>query len=339
MKAILALQELIKEEEKRVSLAKQQLSTHESGQIKLSFLEKSSTENTLEELTEKLSQHHAMLDELMAGDLEKLEEEERLKAAIERKNYYHYQKIRMKRDKTRPNDVKLEAMSIIDELPEDIQFEDGKLYDIAEKIIDLDLSVHDTTNELYKEIKEKFESSLEKLEAEKIDDLGMVNFYIPIIVLHFSVLLSNIKENIEEDKLPEFKGFPKYEDWWIEELWTSHQAYFALYKWKRIISSLCITADQKRAWEKIYSNWIFIKKLLNGKRTLAFEYNYAFDSLMKEYGELEEELDDINLESMESIIKKITQNEDFTTVKEDHHIITDYLLYKREKNSPETPSK
>lgn len=335
MKAIVALQELIKEEEKRIKIAKQQLSAHESGEVKLSFLEKSSTENSLDELTEKLKEHQDMLNELLSGDLEKLEEQERIKAAIERKNYYHYQKLRIKRDKTVPNDIKLEAVMIIDELPEEINFEDEKLYGVAEKMIELELTLHDDTNNLYQEIKDKFNSYVEKFKAEPIDDLGMVNFYIPIIVLHFSTLVSNIKENIEEEELPEFKGLPKYEDWWIKELWESHQAYFALFKWKSIVSGLCISADQKRAWEKIFSNWIFIKKLLNNKGTLAYDYTYIFDLLLKEYAELEEEFDEKNISTMESIIKKITQNEDFTTVAEGHQTQTRYLDYKIEKWSGE----
>lgn len=333
MKAIISLQELIKDEEKRIKVAKQQLAAHESGEIRLSFLEKSSTENTLDELGGKLKQHQQMLNELLSGDLEQLEEEERLKAAIERKNYYHYQKVRMKRDKTVPNDLRLEAMSIIDELPENIDFDDQKLYDIAEKVIELDLAVHDSTNKLFQEIKKRFDTYLEKLDKESIDDLGMVNFYIPIIVLHFSVLVSNIKENIQEENLPEFKGLPKYEDWWIQELWQSHQAYFALFKWKSIVRNLCISADQKRAWDKIFSNWIFIKKLLNGKGVLGYEYSYIFDLLLKEHAGLEEECEEANLNNMESIIKRITQKEDFTTVIKEHQVITPYLNFKKSKAS------
>ena len=51
----------------------------------------------------------------------------------------------------------------------------------------------------------------------------------------------NMKEcdkDIEKKKKcleSKFAGFPKYEDWWLKDLWKSHQAYFALYKWKNII--------------------------------------------------------------------------------------------------------
>lgn len=331
MKTIVALQEMIANEEKRIKIAKQQLAAHESGENRLTFLEKSSTENSLEELTASIKKHQDMLSALLAGNLEELEEEERLKAAIERKNYYHYQKLRLKRDKTMPNDVKLEAMTIIDELPQNVQFEDAKLYELAEEIISLELSLHDNTNKLFQEIKKKFDDSLAKVDKEQINDLGMINFYIPILVLQFSTLISNIKENIENLNLEDFKGLPRYEDWWIKELWESHQAYFALFKWKDIIKNLCITADQKRAWEKVFSNWVFIKKLLSNKGALAFEYNYAFDKLLSEYAELDEELEKQHLTSMETIIKKITQSEDFTKVSENHNIITEYLTFKTKK--------
>lgn len=331
MKTIVALQEMIQEEEKRIKVAKQQLSAHESGERKLSFLEKSSTENTLENLNESIKKHQDMLSRLLSGNLEELEEEERLKAAVERKNYYHYQKIRLKRDKTMPNDIRLEAMSILDELPEDIGFEDSALYEIAEEMISLELSLHDNTNKLLQEIKKKFEDYLSKAEVEQINDLGMVNFYVPIVVLHFSTLISNIKDNIENLNLEDFKGLPKYEDWWINELWESHQAYYALFKWKNIVQQLCITADQKRAWEKIFANWLFIKKLLNSKGKLAYEYSYAFDKLIEEYAELEEELEEKNLSTMETIIKKITQGEDFTKVSPNHQLVTNYVNFKLEK--------
>lgn len=331
MKTIVALQEMIQEEEKRIKVAKQQLLAHESGENKLSFLERSSTEASLENLNESLKKHQDMLTRLLSGNLEELEEEERLKAAIERKNYYHYQKVRLKRDKTMPNDIRLEAMHILDELPQDIGFEDSALYELAQKMISLELSLHDDTNKLFQEIKKKFEDQLTKAQIEQIDDLGMVDFYVPIVVLHFNVLLSNIKDNIANLNLEDFKGLPKYEDWWIEELWESHQAYYALFKWKNIIKQLCITADQKRAWEKIFSNWLFIKKLLKNKGKLAFAYSYAFDSLIEEYAELEEELEEKNLTTMEQIIKKITQNEDFTKVSENHQIITDYVNFKLEQ--------
>ncbi len=331
MKEIIALQSLIEEEEKRVSFAKHQLTDHESGTAKLTAMIKASTETRLEEASILLAKHKEMLNELLQQDIQELEEAERIKEAILRRNYYHYQKVRLKRDKVKSNDIKLEAMMIVDELPTDIQFEDKEIFDIAEKTVELHLRLHEGIDQELTSIQNELKTLLSSAIGRSIIDLGMINFQIPIVVLHFSVLLSNIKENIEEDNLEEFKGFPKFEDWWIKELWSSHQAYFALFKWKSIISNLCITSDQKRAWEIIFSNWIFIKKMLNGKGLLAYELNFAFDSLINSHAQLEEELDKVNLLSMESIIKNITKNEDFVTVTRNHNIITPYLIFKRDK--------
>ena len=330
MKAIIVLEELIKGEEKRVALLKRQLSEHESGTNKLTIMSKASTESSLVENSALLDEHRAKLDELLKQDLKELEKEENLKAAVERTNYYHYQKIRLNRDKVSSNDVKLEAMMIIDELPNDVHFEDKILLEIATKTIELNLRVHEDLDQNYAIIKKEFEDLLKDTKDENINELGLLKFQIPILALHFSVLVENIKENRERGKLPDFTGFPKYEDWWIAELWQSHQAYFGLYKWKSIIKNLCNTSDQKRAWEVIFANWVNIKKALNGKGKLGYELNYIFDTLIRNHSGLEEELSKIILTTMESIVKDITAKEDFITSKE-HNLVTDYVEYKREK--------
>ena len=331
MKAIVALEELVQVEERRVVLLKRQLSEHESGTNKLTIMAKASTETSLEETALLLEKHRIMLDELLQQDIRKLEEEELLKLAVERKNYYQYQKIRIKRDKVASNDQKLEAMLIIDELPSEVQFEDSGLFDIAQKVIELDLTVHENLAKDLTTIRKDFESLLKDTKNEMIHDLGMLSYRIPIVVLHFSVLLSNIKENRLEEDLPEFSGFPKFEDWWIEELWETHQAYFGLYKWKSIIKNLCNTSAQRRAWEVVFANWVFIKKLINGKKELGFDLNFAFDSLMRNHAELEEELSEAILVTMETIIQNLTDKEDFSSITNDHTIITPYLEYKRKK--------
>ncbi len=328
MKEIIALEELIKSEEKRVAVLKRQLSEHESGEHKLTIMSKASTESSLLENSTLLEEHRAKLAELMQQDLQELEKEENLKAAVERTNYYHYQKIRLKRDKVSPNDVKLEAMMIIDELPNDVNFEDKMLLEIAKKSIELNLRVHDELAKDFETIKNEFEALLKNSKDENISELGLLKLQIPVITLHFSVLVSNIKENREAENLPDFGGFPKYEDWWISELWDSHQAYFALYKWKSIIKNLCNTSDQKRAWEVIFANWLNIKKALNNKGKLGFEFNYIFDTLIRNHSGLEEELSKIILTTMESIVKDITAKEDFTISKE-HNLVTPYVEFKR----------
>jgi hypothetical protein len=333
MKSFTALQELIKENEKRIKLAKQQLSAHESGEAKMSVLTKTSTENTLAKATEDLARHQKMMNELSQKDIAALEEQERMVEAVRRKNYFHYQKVRLKRDTVRSNDQKLEAMLIVDELPEGIEFDDEGLFDIAEKSLELQLSLHEGISDRLKEIKESFNNYLNSkdMPEESIKDLEMLNYRIPIIVLYFSILRDNIQENMEENGEGEFSGFPKYEDWWIKELWSSHQAYFALFKWKSIIAGQCKTSDQKRTWDMIFSNWVFVKKLLNGKKRLGYEYNFAFDTILANFAGLEEEIETPNLKSMEKIILSITSKENFNTVSKDHNVITSYLKFKREK--------
>ncbi len=331
MKSIIALQEMIKIEEKRVSILKRQLSDHESGINKLTYMQKASTERSLEETNLQLEINRKKLDELMASDLKELEEKERFESAIKRRNYYQYQKVRLKRDTTRPNDQKLEAMLIIDELPAGVGIEDDQLIEIAQKSISMGLSSLEEVMELHKNVQKDFDDLLKNCKDEIIGDLGMLNIHIPIVVTQFAILLSNIKENRGENKLPPFSGFPKFEDWWIEELWYTHQAYFGLYKWKSIVSKLCNTTDQINAWEVIFANWVFIKKCINGKGRLGFEYNFAFDTLIKKYADLEEEIIEINLLSMESIINDLTKKEDFNKVKKKHKVDTEYLSFKREK--------
>ena len=329
MKSIIALENLIKDEEKRLSILKRQLAEHESGETKLTLLQKASSESSIEVTKKENEKHKLMLDKLLRADLQELEKQERLEEAITRKNYFHYQKVRLKRDKTRKNDKKLEAMLILDELPEEIQFEDDELFDLAKKSIELDISTHELLDKELKDIKVEFTKLLKECKDEDISVLGMLSSRIPILVLHFSILLSNIKENREKDKLPPFSGFPKFEDWWIEELWYSHQAYLGLYKWKGIVNKLCNSADQRNAWESIFSNWISIKKIINRKGVQAYQYNFAFDTLIQKYADLEEELVEINIISMDSIVAELTKKENFSKQRKNHNIETAYLTYKR----------
>ncbi|MEA3499253.1 MAG: hypothetical protein U9R16_09360 [Campylobacterota bacterium] len=331
MKEIVALEELIKSEESRIKLLKRQLSEHESGTNKLTIMAKASTESSLEENNKNLESHRAKLNELLSKNLKELEKEEKLKDAVDRKNYYHYQKIRLKRDKVSSNDVKLEAMMIIDELPDGVEFEDNILLDIAVKTMELNLRLHEELEDDLSKIRQEFDDLLKDVKDEQLGDIGLLKYQIPILVLHFKVLIANIEENIEEEGLPEFSGFPKYEDWWISEMWKSHQAYIGLYKWKSIVKNLCITHDQKRAWEVIFANWFFTKKMISGKGQLCNEFNYAFDTLLRNNTGVEEELSTVVLETMKKIIIDVTTKEDFSMVRKKHNIITPYVKYKREK--------
>jgi hypothetical protein len=331
MKVIIALEEMIKDNENVIKSIKKQLTNHESGESKLSFMGKASSETNLENAQEQLERHKEKLKDLMSQDMVELEEKERVREAIERKNYLNYQKVRIKRDISKKNDEKLEAMLILDELKEDSFLEDRELFEIVSKVISLNLSIHCELESKLSEIKKDFEVLLKDLKDEDIKDLGMLNAQVTIVVLHFHVLFTNIQENIEEDNLPPFRGFPKFEDWWIVELWSNHHAYYALFKWKSIISKQCITDDQKRAWEVVFSNWIALKKRLSGKNILGYHYNYAFDTIIRKYSELEEELATSSLVSMAELTKKIISKEDFSIVPKNQKIITNYVLFKRKK--------
>jgi len=361
MKSVIALEELIKENEERINLQRRLLSDHDSGINKLSRMIKASTETNLDKTIELVAKYKSMLEELSKQDKDELEEKQRIEEAIKRKKYFANQNIRIKKTKERTNDQKLEAMMIIDELPPEVNFEDKELFDIATKSIELNISNHQELNDRLINIRQSFQQLIKNDKDENIKDLAMLNYQIPVIVLQFSILLSNIKENLEKDKKLyesklakekiasknstqkrpefeykdpstfEFRGFPKFEDWWIHELWTSHQAYFALFKWKSIIAGLCKTGEQKRAWSVIFDNWLCIKKMIDAKGELAYEYNFAFDTLILTHAEFEEELVSDNLISMESIIKQITKKENFLTFGPSHNIETLYLQFKREK--------
>lgn len=331
MKAIVALEEIIKSEEKRLALAKKQLAEHESGVNKLSFLEKTSTENNIEETTASLERHKDALAVLMQQDIKELEEKERLAEAVRRKNYYKNQRIRVSRNKTVPSDLRLEAMHILDELSSETEINDQNLLDIALMSMKLELTVHDDLRQTLNDVKSDFDTMLKDIKVENIKELELLNVRIPIIVVHFSTLLDTIKEYLKDHDMPPFKGFPKYESWWIEELWQSHQAYFALYKWKLIISNLCITTEQKISWDYLFNDWLFAKRIIQQRGPQGYDYGYAFDTLLLKYAELDEEYDIQNLKSMEGIILKITQAEDFTKYKEGHTLTPEYTLYKQQK--------
>ncbi|MGB5866319.1 MAG: hypothetical protein WBG69_00440 [Arcobacteraceae bacterium] len=331
MKVIVALEDMIKENEAVIKSIKKQLSKHESGESKLSYMGLASAETNLENAQNQLERHKARLKEFLSQDMSELIEKEKIRDAIERKNYVNYQKIRIKRDVTKSNDEKLEAMLILDELKGDFLIEDRDLFEIASTSISLNLTLHIDLQKKLIEIRTDFENAIKNIKGQNIGSLELLNYRCILSILHFNVLLTNIQENIEEDKLPAFRGFPKFEDWWIKELWTNHQAYYALYKWKSIISKQCITSDQKRAWEVIFSNWIAIKKIITDKGSLGFEYNYIFDSLIRKYSELEEELATSSLESMAALTKTIIAKEDFTIVPKNHKIITEFVTFKREK--------
>ncbi len=403
MESIISLEALIKENESKIALHKQQIKNHEAGINKLSRLSLSSIENSLEVSEELVTKYKNMLEQLQSLDSKELEEKEKLLFLTERKRYFDAQDSRIKLNIEESNDKKLEVLRIIEELPMDVHFEDKELFEIATKSLELGLSDLNDISSKLEDIKNEFKAIKEQGDEKDLHEMATIDFFLPVIVLHFYVLSSNIIQNIndanekalqkkelilneikrkqeefakslqlqeellkqkqsEENsnkeeiqgiesiiksinnelnrvnsiKVPEiaiktFSGFPKYQDWWIKELWVSHQAYVALHTWKGIITNLCITTEQKKAWSIIFDRWVFIKKLLNDKGSLAFNYHFAFDSLLSTYAEFEEELDMKNIESMEELINQKTQKEDFSKNVDFHSINTPYLQFKMDK--------
>lgn len=357
MESIIALEELIKENEAKVELQQRQLDAHLSGERQLSAMALASTESNLEEATELLEKYKAMLEILSQFTPEELEEKERLHAASMRKKYFDAQESRIKANIEKDNDVKLEVLRIIGELPTDVQFEDEELFEMATKSIALSLPQLNEVVSKLEEIRDDFNSLVKNEDSRSMQEFATIDFLIPIVVLHFYILANNIKENIVEhnekveknqDDLMEnasgdemfeleqtgkvnFNGFPKYQDWWIRELWVSHQAYFALFSWKSLVNKLCFTTEQKKAWSIIFDRWVFLKKLLNDKGELAYNYNFAFDTLLYKYIGVQEELAEERIVAVETLIQKMTKDEDFTQVAPFHDTITPYLKYKLER--------
>jgi len=333
MKTIEDLEKKIKLSESRIELARKQLQENESGENKLSIMVKGSTELCIERNRFLLNKYRQKLRRFKAQDLTLLEENERTKEDIRQKNYFKYQTQRIKHTQEKSENEIADALCILEDIPEDIQLEDINIFDLAHKSRELHLEIHSNLDDELLEIKNEFLGLVDGNFNEVNNELKLLNYRIPIIILQLRILLKNIKENLEESKLhkQKFSGLPKFEDWWIHELWVSHQAYMGLFRWKVIVLGLCISTEQKRAFEIIFKNWILVKKMLNVKGGFAYFYNYAFDEMIYKYAELEDEHDESNLNAMQSIVKKLTKNEDFNTVCDDHNIITPYMQFKMEK--------
>jgi len=337
MKALIALEKLVKELEKRISIGKAQLYRHESGEEVLTLLVESSIETNLEKNTELLNRYRVLMKEFLKFEKLDTHANERIKIAIERKKYYKHSRLDIEKITVKNNDEKIEAALILNELPEDEKLDDREIYEISFKAIEEYLFLSSNSEELLKEIKASLHNSLNTLTQENINTMEILTYMIPMNIFHFYLLLSNINDTLdknddEEDEDEEEKkdlvSFPKYQDWWIEEIWTSHKAYFALYQWKQTIANLCKTEEQKLAWNKIFHNWIFIKSLLTEKNEMGFEYQYIFDNLLFEYVELESELNENQLILDKKKLNNFIEEEDFFNLIDDHNIITPYLKFK-----------
>jgi len=336
---IMALEKLIETNAQKIENTQKQIKDYEINNIKISAMKQGSLETTLEEATKQYEKYKKQYDEIPQAKREQYDKEIRIKEALAKQTYYKLQKIRLKKNLNLKRNQKLEAMMIIDELPDDIHFEDENLIDIVEIVIKHNIRDITEIEKEYQDIKKDFEMRIDILPDEKdLKHFTYLDTYIPIIILHFSIFVKHIQETIEEFNADEtnkikvtFRGLPKYEDWWIEELFQNHQAYFGLFKWKSIIENQCLTPQLKIIWQKIFTNWLMIKKLLNNKEDNAYDYNFIFDNMIRKYAQLEEELDDENLKTMEKIVHNITTKEDFTKMKTKHDINTVYLQWKRKR--------
>ncbi len=359
MTSVFALEELIAQSQRHVSNSQKQLKDAEDGNYILSPVKLASVENRLEESTADLEKYQKIYNEIPQEEKEKQRKMLKVQQALAKETYYKLQKMRIKKSHHIARNQKLEAMMIIDELPDDSHYDDKELISLSEIIIKNNIRDIIDIDERLEQIDKEFNQKLDRLEDNKdLKTFTFLDTYIPIVVLHFSIFVESIKDDIKKHNLelkkskanlekkdlilkskksePEikeliFKGLPNYEDWWIEELFKNHQAYFGLYKWKTIIENQCITKHQKIIWDKLFSNWLMIKKILNNKDENAFDYNFIFDELVKKYAYLEEEMDIDNLKSMEKIVYNITAHEDFTKTKLYHEIDTVYFKWKNKK--------
>jgi hypothetical protein len=363
LKTIIALKSLITEHEALVKMFKRQIQEHESGVNKMSRVIKASTETNLIESSEKLEKYHLMLKDALTYIPQNKEYLEELQNAIKRQQSFNLKKLRLKKfDEIQiPSDKKLEAMKIFDEFNLSDELNENEAFAIYIRINNIAEEDFEEIKNKFLEISSDFKSMLKSIKEEDVADMGALNYKIVILVLDLYRLVTKIKDMMtpkiekprlesqneeqtsgqetpvdttptkEEQPQTTFKGFPKYDDWWIDELWKNPEAYLALYKWKLIVSHSCLTLEQKNKWRNIFQNWMFIKVLLNTKKDRAFAYMYAFDSLIRKYGDMEEELDDINIEALENIIHKIIFKENMVGVQKDHNLVTSYLRFKKGK--------
>jgi len=332
MKSIIALEKMIKDLEVRIAVSKGQLARHKSGEEKLTLLIKASTDNSLEKHIPLLDEYRRLMKELEKFEKSDSYEHRRLRSAVERKKYYKYNVKNAKKQKLRENDERIEAAMIIDELPEEIILDNQELFEMSTRNMHQYLVFSDDSKTELNDIQEEFNSLIKGFTDENIKSLELLNYMIPILVFHFDVFVKNIiefKNNELEDKILELDFFPKYHDWWINELWESHISYFSLIKWKNDVAKGCMIRKQEKAWTILFNNWIFIKTLISEKSELAFEYQYIFDSLLKKYVKLESELDKKIVKNSKKEMQSFIESEDLLSLLPQHHVLTPYVKYKK----------
>ncbi len=334
MNSVIVLDQLVEETNNRIKLFRKHLSDHEAGENVLTRVIEASTETSLEIATNKVRKYKEMLDVLEKNDAYTEKEKHKILEAVYRKKIHDNFEIKSHSDtnqphiEIKPHDKKLQVMMVIDEVSNDLEIEDRELFNIASKSLFLDEEERFTLEEKLEYISKTFNDKLKKLDKTAIKQLSSLNYKIPVFILHFSILLDGIKASYEK-KEKEFSGFPRYQDWWVYELWSSHQAYYGLYKLKEMISRQCVTVEQQNSWAKIFENWLSIKIYLNNKGKLAYPYMEIFDKLVATFCGFEEETMEQNLVTMEALINDKIKNENFTRVQVNHSVLTSYLEYKK----------
>lgn len=331
MKSIIALEKIVKDLEVRIAISKGQLARHNSGEEKLSLLTTASAENSLEKNTPLLEEYRTLMKEFNKLENPDSYEHRRLRSAVERKKYYKYNIKKIKKQKFRENDERIEAAMIIDELPEEIILENQELFEMSTRNMHQYLIFPEESQSDLNDMQEEFNTLIKNFTDENIKSLELLNYMIPILIFHFNVFINNIidfKNNESEEQITEINFFPKYHDWWINELWESHISYFSLIKWKNDITKACMERKQEKAWTILFNNWIFVKTLINEKSELAFEYQYIFDSLLTKYVKLESELDKKIVKKSKKEIQEYIENEDLLSLLPQHHVLTPYVNYK-----------
>ena len=331
MKIMIALEKLIKDIELRISVSKGQIARHNSGEERLSLLSQSSAENSLEKHVPLLDKYRRIFNDFKKIEKEDSFEHRRLRAAIERKKYYKYHKKVNKKIKYKENDEKIEATMIIDELPEEFIIDERELFEITSKNVEQYLIFHPTSEDDLKKIRDQFNNLIKDYTDENIKSLELLNYMIPIVIFHFHLFILNIidfKNNELNENIEEIDFFPKYQDWWIINMWSCDNAYFALFQWKNTISDLCVDQNLKNVWEIIFNNWIFAKSLLCEKSTVAYEYQYIFDTLLCDYVKLESETDESIILNSQNQLEEFMKSENLFLVRDNHHVITPYTNFK-----------
>lgn len=330
MKEAFLLEELIKESNNKIKLFRKHLSDHENGENVLSKVIKASTESSLEKVNDKVKKYKSMLEDIAEHDsFSEKDKEIILEGIIRKKNYDNtIEKTKEEKAKEIPSDKKLELMLLVDELSLQLDLNDMQLFEIASKSLFLDDEEKDSLENKLSTIIQNFEVGLKKIEKPFAKSISSYNYRIPIVILHFWILIESLKTSYEKLN-KEFRGLPRYEDWWLSELWSNHQAYYGVYKLKEIISLQCLSVEQKQSWDKIFDNWLSIKTYLHTKGKLAYPYMLVFDKLLSNYIGFEEETLEENLESMDTLIKNKMLKEDFTKVSEKHTTITSYMRFKK----------